>query len=118
MRVRFSMLSLMALACVAHFGGLPEAAAATLPDEAATTSSTAVLEPSGHTALPDYSGDFDHLAADVHGNRHFVLAVAAPSSSPLPQGTLVLLVDRDGTRFVAVKAGDELKPSKPSLSSS
>jgi len=56
--------------------------------------------------------------ADVHGNRHFVLAVAAPSSSPLPQGTLVLLVDRDGTRFVAVKAEDELKPSKPSLSSS
>lgn len=55
--------------------------------------------------------------ADVHGNRHFVAAVAAPSSSPLPQGTMVLLVDRDGTRFVAVKADDELKPSKPSLSS-
>lgn len=54
--------------------------------------------------------------ADIHGNRHFVWAVAAPSSSPLPQGTMVLLVDRDGTRFVAVKAEDELKPSKPSLS--
>lgn len=55
--------------------------------------------------------------ADVHGNRHFVSAVAAPSSGPLPQGTMVLLVDRDGTRFVAVKADDELKPSKPTLSS-
>ncbi|MBR1026805.1 MULTISPECIES: OB-fold-containig protein [Bradyrhizobium] len=55
--------------------------------------------------------------ADIHGNRHFVWAVAAPSSSPLPQGTMVLLVDRDGTRFVAVKADDELKPSKPTLSS-
>ena len=54
--------------------------------------------------------------ADIHGNRHFVLAVAAPSSSPLPQGTLVLLVDRVDTRFVAVKADDELKPSNPTLS--
>ncbi|TQF28875.1 OB-fold-containig protein [Bradyrhizobium sp. UNPA324] len=56
--------------------------------------------------------------ADIHGNRHFVWAVAAPSSSPLPQGAIVLLVDRDGTRFVAVKADDELKPSKSPLSSS
>jgi membrane protein implicated in regulation of membrane protease activity len=55
--------------------------------------------------------------ADIHGNRHFVWAVAAPTSSPLPQGTMVLLVDRAGTRFVAVKADDELKPSKPPLSS-
>ncbi|PSO17144.1 OB-fold-containig protein [Bradyrhizobium sp. MOS003] len=55
--------------------------------------------------------------ADVHGNRHFVWAVAAPASAPLPQGTMVLLVDRDGTRFVAVKADDELKPSKPTLNS-
>ncbi|QAU47158.1 OB-fold-containig protein [Bradyrhizobium guangzhouense] len=56
--------------------------------------------------------------ADIHGNRHFVSAVAAPSSSPLPQGTLVLLVDRIDTRFVAVRADDELKPTKPALSSS
>lgn len=56
--------------------------------------------------------------ADIHGNRHFVQAVAAPSSSPLPQGTLVLLVDRVDTRFVAVRADDELKPTKPTLSSS
>jgi membrane protein implicated in regulation of membrane protease activity len=55
--------------------------------------------------------------ADIHGNRHFVWAVAAPTSLPLPQGTMVLLVDRAGTRFVAVKADDELKPSKPPLSS-
>ena len=26
--------------------------------------------------------------ADIHGNRHFVWAVAAPRSSPLPQGTI------------------------------
>ena len=51
--------------------------------------------------------------ADAHGNRHFVWAVAAPSSKPLLQGTVVLLVDRDDTRFVAVEASDELKPSKP-----
>ena len=51
--------------------------------------------------------------ADAHGNRHFVWAVAAPESAALPQGTLVLLVDRAGTRFVAVKASDDLKPSKP-----
>ncbi|MBW7965407.1 OB-fold-containig protein [Bradyrhizobium sp. BR 10261] len=54
--------------------------------------------------------------ADIHGNRHFVLAVAAPDSAPLPQGTLVLLVDRVDTRFVAVKADDELKPTKATLS--
>ena len=30
---------------------------------------------------------------------------------------MVLLVDRAGTRFVAMKADDELKPSKPPLSS-
>jgi membrane protein implicated in regulation of membrane protease activity len=53
--------------------------------------------------------------ADIHGNRHFVWAVAAPSSTPLAQGTLVLLVDRIGTRFVAVAASDELKPSKTAL---
>jgi hypothetical protein len=55
--------------------------------------------------------------ADVHGNRHFVWAVAAPTSEPLQQGALVLLVDRVDTRFVAVKADDELKPSKPTLTS-
>jgi Protein of unknown function (DUF1449) len=55
--------------------------------------------------------------ADMHGNRHFFSSVAAPASGPLSQGTLVLLVDRVGTRFVAVKADDELKPFKPNLSS-
>ena len=53
--------------------------------------------------------------ADIHGNRHFVWAIAAPSSAPLAQGTLVLLVDRVGTRFVAVQASDELKPPKSAL---
>lgn len=61
---------------------------------------------------------------DIHGNVHFVAASAAPSSLPLPQGASVLLVDRDGTHFVAVAIPDELKsPAKspttsPSISQS
>lgn len=46
---------------------------------------------------------------DIHGNVHFVAASAAPSSSPLPQGASVLLVDRDDTRFVAIAVPDDLK---------
>jgi hypothetical protein len=41
---------------------------------------------------------------DVHGNVHFVAATAAPASTALPQGASVLLVDRDGTHFVAIAA--------------
>jgi Protein of unknown function (DUF1449) len=52
---------------------------------------------------------------DVHGNLHFVAATAAPSSPPLPQGSSVLLVDRDGTRFIAVAITDELKSPGKSL---
>jgi len=51
--------------------------------------------------------------ADIHGNRHMVMARAAPSSEPLPQGTAVLLVDRDDTSFLAIEAGDELKKPGP-----
>ena len=46
---------------------------------------------------------------DIHGNLHFVAACAAPTSVPLPQGASVLLVDRTGTRFVAIAAPDDLK---------
>lgn len=45
---------------------------------------------------------------DGHGNLHFVAASAAPESAPLPQGTAVLLVDRDGTHFVATAAPVDL----------
>ncbi len=51
---------------------------------------------------------------DIHGNIHFVAASAAPSSLALPQGAAVLLVDRDGTRFVAVAVPDELKSQQTS----
>lgn len=52
---------------------------------------------------------------DMHGNPHFVAAVAAPQSPPLPQGTSVLLVDLDKTHFIAIAATDDLKPSRSSL---
>ena len=45
---------------------------------------------------------------DAHGNLHFVAASAAPQSAPLPQGTAVLLVDRDDTHFVAIAAPVDL----------
>jgi len=45
---------------------------------------------------------------DVHDNFHFVAAMAAPDSPRLPQGVAVLLVDRVGTRFLAIAAEDEI----------
>jgi hypothetical protein len=45
---------------------------------------------------------------DAYGNVHFVAASAAPASAALPQGTAVLLVDRDDTHFVAVAASVDL----------
>ena len=53
---------------------------------------------------------------DIHGNLHFVAASAAPSSLPLPQGASVLLVVRDGTRFIAVAVPDDLRSSSPATS--
>ncbi|MCL2714055.1 MAG: YqiJ family protein [Alphaproteobacteria bacterium] len=47
--------------------------------------------------------------ADIHGNRHMVMARAVPSSKPLPQGTCVLLVDRDDSCFLAIEASEELR---------
>jgi hypothetical protein len=46
---------------------------------------------------------------DEHGNVHTVSAVAAADSPALPQGAPVLLVDRDGSRFVAIAAADDIK---------
>jgi hypothetical protein len=48
---------------------------------------------------------------DVHGNLHFVAATAAPASAALPQGASVLLVDRDGTHFVAIAAPTDITRS-------
>jgi DNA-binding beta-propeller fold protein YncE len=36
--------------------------------------SAAVLHPHGRTAMPGYTGDFDHFAVDVKGNRLFLAA--------------------------------------------
>jgi Inner membrane protein YqiJ, N-terminal/Inner membrane protein YqiJ, OB-fold len=48
---------------------------------------------------------------DLHGNLHFVAASAAPASDELPQGASVLLVDRDGTHFLAIAAPAEIARS-------
>src|SRR5262245_2551912 len=52
---------------------------------------------------------------DVHGNLHFVAAAAAPESDELPQGAPVLLVDRDGTHFLAIAAPADV--ARPTVSS-
>jgi hypothetical protein len=52
---------------------------------------------------------------DVHGNVHFVAASAAPASGELPQGSPVLLVDRDGTHFLAIAAPADV--ARPTVSS-
>ena len=52
---------------------------------------------------------------DVHGNLHFVAASAAPASDELEQGAPVLLVDRDGTHFLAIAAPADV--TRPSVSS-
>ena len=40
----------------------------------AITAATAPLQLIGRTELPGYSGDFDHMAADIRGNRLFLAA--------------------------------------------
>jgi hypothetical protein len=98
MRLRFSMLSLMALACAAYFGGEPEAAKAAQPATNATMAA-AVLEPIGQTKLPDYSGDFDHLAADVKGNRLFLAGE--------DEGTLEIFNLRTGVHLKTIKGFEQ-----------
>lgn len=52
------------------------AAAQQTPSPAALSRSgpAAVLQPAGRTQLPGYSGDFDHFAVDLQGNRLFLAA--------------------------------------------
>jgi membrane protein implicated in regulation of membrane protease activity len=45
---------------------------------------------------------------DSHGNWHFPRARAAKGQSPMTVGTSVLLVDRDGSTFLAIPAPDDL----------
>ena len=46
--------------------------------------------------------------SDRHGNRHSLKAVAAEGRDPIPQGELVLLVDRAGQVFTAIPAPQNL----------
>ena len=45
---------------------------------------------------------------DTHGNWHFPMARAAKDHGPMPVGSMVLLVDREGTAFLAIPAPKEL----------
>ena len=49
---------------------------------------------------------------DAYGNWQFVRARAAKGHGPIPVGETVLLVDREGTAFLAVPAPDELKADR------
>jgi DNA-binding beta-propeller fold protein YncE len=53
------------------------------------------LKPAGRTELPEYSGDFDHFAVDVKGNRLFLAGEDA--------GTLEVFDLRSGERVKTVK---------------
>ncbi len=44
------------------------------PAALSRTEPAAVLQPAGRTELPGYSGDFDHFAVDLKGNRLFLAA--------------------------------------------
>jgi DNA-binding beta-propeller fold protein YncE len=97
MRVRISMLSLTALACAALCAGLPGATVAAEP--AATANTAAVLHLGGRTELPSYSGDFDHFAADVKGNRLFLAGE--------DQGTLEVFDLQTGAHLRTVKGFEQ-----------
>lgn len=45
---------------------------------------------------------------DVHGNWHFPRARAAKGHGPMAVGSTVLLVDREGTAFLAIPAPEDL----------
>jgi hypothetical protein len=49
---------------------------------------------------------------DAHGNWHFPRARAAKGHGPMGIGATVLLVDREGTAFLAVPAPNDLLPDR------
>jgi len=70
----FAVTWLIALGAGA-LGGDAAAAGPPAPGNAsASAGAGAVLVPEGRTELPGYSGDFDHFAADLPGNRLFLAA--------------------------------------------
>lgn len=100
MRVRTSVLSLTALACATLCAGLPGAAAvAAAPATTVTVAAAAVLHLGGRTELPAYSGDFDHFAADVKGNRLFLAGE--------DQGTLEVFSLQTGAHLTTVKGFEQ-----------
>ncbi|BCG05116.1 hypothetical protein PPGU19_096840 (plasmid) [Paraburkholderia sp. PGU19] len=96
MRVRIPKFSLMALACATLLGNHCGAVAATEP---ATAAASAVLQLRGHTELPEYSGDFDHLAADVKGDRLFLAGE--------DQSTLEVFDLKTGTHLKTIKGFEQ-----------
>lgn len=50
---------------------------------------------------------------DRYGNWHFPMARAAVGEAPIPVGAQVLLVDRDGSAYLAIPAPDDLKTPRP-----
>ncbi len=73
MRLRISaILSLTTFAVAVLSATLPHTARAAAPAANVATSPSAPLRLAGSTPLPDYKGDFDHLAADLAGGRLFL----------------------------------------------
>jgi DNA-binding beta-propeller fold protein YncE len=79
-------------------GGSVAAAAVPATTPAADANSAPVLKLLGRTDLPGYTGDFDHLAADVKGNR---LLLAAEDHS-----TLEIFDLKTGTHLKTLKGFD------------
>ncbi|MGO4706179.1 OB-fold-containig protein [Microvirga sp. 2MCAF38] len=48
---------------------------------------------------------------DAHGNWHFLMARAAKDHGPMQVGAQVLLVDRNGSTFLAIPAPEQLTPT-------
>lgn len=67
-------LALLALAAGCSKPGAQNEAKSTGPEapQTASVQDSAPLKLLGRTDLPDYTGDFDHFAADVDGNRLFL----------------------------------------------
>jgi hypothetical protein len=101
------------------------AAAASLPAIRVTSRGIARIIPRDETYVVDNDDFVGHVAEvsvgpldqglpgrvrlkDVFGNWHSLVARASPTSTPLPVGASVLLVDRDAKSFIAISAPADL----------
>jgi DNA-binding beta-propeller fold protein YncE len=66
--------SVLSALLLSVFAALPALAASAAAQAAAGASSSTSLRHLGRTELPGYTGDFDHFATDVKGNRLFLAA--------------------------------------------